>query len=102
MRRLAAWSGQRVLVLWVVWFALLASLFALYVQSQRRSQAAVAIHPVPDRGSMSEQHTDLVFSVVGDPTVLRLEATLLVLGPPGLLTILWLYARHRARVRPGM
>jgi hypothetical protein len=100
MRRLATWSGQRVLALWLAWFALLACVTALYVQSQRRSHAAVAIQPVPDPGSMSEQHTDLVFSVVGDPTVLRLEALLLLLGPPGFLTVLWLYARHRRRRMP--
>jgi uncharacterized membrane protein YedE/YeeE len=102
MRRLATWSGRRVLALWLVWFALLASIIALYLRSQWRSQSPVAIEQAPDLGPVAEQHTDVIVSVVGNATVLRLEAALLLLGPPGFLTVLWLYARHgRHRVPPG-
>jgi hypothetical protein len=96
MRPLVTWSGQRVFTLWLVWFALLASAFALYIRSERSSQAPVAAQRTPD----VEQHTDLVISVVGNPTVLRLKALLLLLGPPGLLTVLWLYARQRRHRAP--
>jgi hypothetical protein len=100
MRRLAAWSGRRVLALWLVWFVLLASIIALYLGSQRRSRDPVATQMVSDVGPVAEQHTDVVVSVVGNPTVLRLEALVLLLGPPGLLTVLWLYARQRRRRMP--
>jgi hypothetical protein len=103
MRPLATWSGQRVLTLWFVWVALLVSLFALYVRSERSSRAPVTTEDLPDLRPGVEQHTDVVISVVGNPTVLRLEAALLLLGPPGLLTLLWLYARYRRhRVPPGV
>jgi hypothetical protein len=103
MRRLAAWSGRRVLALWLVWFVLLASIVALYLGSQRRIRAPVATRTVSDLGPVAEQHTDVVVSVVGNPTVLRLEALVLLLGPPGFLTALWLYARQRpGRMPPGV
>jgi hypothetical protein len=45
-------------------------------------------------GAPAEQHTDLVYSVVADDVAL-LKTVLIIIGPPGLLTALWLYARHR-------
>ncbi len=103
MRRLAAWSGRRVLALWLVWFALLASIVALYLGSQWRNREPVATQTVSDLQPVAEQHTDVIVSVMGNPTVLRLEALLLLVGPPGLLTVLWLYAlQRRHRTPPGV
>jgi hypothetical protein len=103
MRRLADWSGRRVLALWLVWFVLLASIVTLYLRSRWRSQSPAVTQNVSDLGPVAEQHTDVVVSVVGNPAVLRLEALLLLLGPPAFLTALWLYARHRRhRVSPGV
>jgi hypothetical protein len=83
MRRLAAWSGHLVLGLWLAWFGLLVGRVALSVRRQWQSQVRAP-----------EQHTDLIYSVRSDEVGL-LKTGLVLFGPPGLLTVLWLYARHR-------
>jgi hypothetical protein len=113
MRRLAAWSGQLVLGSWLAWFALQVGFVVLSVrrlwQSQVRAAVLVLPHstarPAADSApavvskgkrlqAPPEQHTDLVYSVVSDEVGL-LKTGLVLFGPPGLLTVLWLYARHR-------
>ena len=116
MRRLAAWSGQRILAVWLGWFGLLVGLLVFQLQRQiHYDRMAVSQQPgaITDSGShqtrmspsrgdpprphlelLPEQHTDFVYSVVpeaGETT----EAALVLLAPPGLLTALWLYARRR-------
>ena len=85
MRHLATWSRRRIQVLWLAWFGLLVALFVLDVWRQWQRQKLEA---------PPEQHTDLVYSVVADD-VARLKTVLIIIGPPGLLTALWLYAGHR-------
>jgi hypothetical protein len=113
MRALATWSGRMVLGLWLAWFGLLVGFVALSVRRQWRSQVAAAVFALPDSTarpsgdsaptavsgkerlqSLPEQHTDVIYSVVGDQIDL-LKTSLVLFGPPGLLTVLWLYARHR-------
>jgi len=50
---------------------------------------------VSQRIELPEQHTDLVYSVVLDQRTL-VKAVLLLLGPPGVLTAVWLYTRRRS------
>ena len=90
MRHLAAWSPRRIQLLWLAWFGLLAGLFVLDVwrQWQREKLAAPP-----------EQHTDLVYSVVADDVAV-LKTVMILFGPPGILTALWLYARHRRHPEP--
>jgi hypothetical protein len=99
--RLAAWSGQRVLALWLVWFGLLLGVEALRVQREYHRAPATTnpadSGPGPERRRLKylpEQHTDFVYSVVITPES-SLRPALLLLGPPGLITLLWLYARRR-------
>jgi hypothetical protein len=106
MRHLATWSRRRIQVLWLAWFGLLAGLFVLDVwrQWQRHRSAAPESAAMANRGTkplgaLPEQHTDLVYSVVADDVAL-LKTVLIIIGPPGLLTVLWLYVRHRWRPRP--
>ena len=80
MRRLATWSGRRVMALWLVWFVLLASIVALYLGSQWRNQAPSAVQNVGDLGPVAEQHTDVVVSVVGNPTVLAARGSVAAAG----------------------
>jgi hypothetical protein len=113
MRGLATWSGRMVLGLWLAWFGLLVGFVALSVRRQWRSQVAAPVFALSDstarpsadsapttvsgkKGLQSppEQHTDVIYSVVGDEVDL-LKTSLVLFGPPGLLTVLWLYARHR-------
>jgi hypothetical protein len=113
MRGLATWSGRMVLGLWLAWFGLLVGFVALSARRQWRSQVAAAVFALPDSTarpsadsaptdvsgkqglqSLPEQHTDVIYSVVGDEVDL-LKTSLALFGPPGLLTVLWLYARHR-------
>jgi hypothetical protein len=113
MRGLATWSGRMVLGLWLAWFGLLIIFVALSVRRQWQSQVAAAVFALPDSTagpsadsaptavtekkrlqSLPEQHTDVVYSVVVDDVDL-LRTSLVLFGPPGLLTVLWLYARHR-------
>src|SRR6476620_3676631 len=103
MRHLATWSSSRVLTLWLTWFGLLLSLFVLHVRQVRRqsqSQAApivsaesasMAAEPGQRRTVLPEQHTDFVYSIVLDPEALPKTLWLLV-GPPGIVTAVWLYA----------
>jgi hypothetical protein len=113
MRGLATWSGRMVLGLWLAWFGLLIIFVALSVRRQWQSQVRAAVSAQADSSarpsadsaptavsekkrlqSLPEQHTDVVYSVVGDDVDL-LKTSLVLFGPPGLLTVLWLYARHR-------
>ena len=117
MGHLATWSRRRVQALWLAWFGLLVGLVVLDVrrQWQRQGPAAVSVvadsirdsvmrmaleQPTPAAGqskrpqALPEQHTDFVYSVVGDDVAL-LKTVLVLFGPPGILTALWLYARHR-------
>ena len=114
MRRLATWSRQRVQVLWVAWFGLLVGLVVLDVRRQWHRQGPAAVSAVadsvgqsvirvaPDSAAMASQplqalpgqHTDFVYSVVADDVAL-LKTVLILIGPPGILTAVWLYARHR-------
>jgi|SRR5215210_4268292 len=113
MRRLATWSGRLVLGLWLAWFGLLVGLAALSLRRQWRRQVGAAELALPDSTARPaadsapavvskgkrlqappEQHTDFVYSVVSDEVDL-LKTGLVLFGPPGLLTGLWLCARHR-------
>jgi len=113
IRGLATWSGRMVLGLWLAWFGLLIIFVALSVRRQWQSQVRAAVSAQADSSarpsadsaptavsekkrlqSLPEQHTDVVYSVVGDDVDL-LKTSLVLFGPPGLLTVLWLYARHR-------
>ena len=117
MGHLATWSSRRVQALWLAWFGLLVGFVVLDVWRQRQSQAPPAVSMVADSirdsvirmapesatttagqskrlQSLPEQHTDFVYSVVLDDVAL-LKAVLILFGPPGILTALWLYARHR-------
>jgi hypothetical protein len=113
MRPLATWSARLVLGMWLAWFGLLLGLVALSVvrQWQRQLRAAELAQPdssgrpvadsapaVLSRGKRlqapPEQHTDYVYSVVSDEVDL-LKTGLVLFGPPGLLTVLWLYVRRR-------
>ena len=85
MRHLATWSRRRIQVLWLAWFSLLVGLVVLDVWRQWQRQKVKA---------PAEQHTDLVYSVVANDVAL-LKTVLIIIGPPGMLTALWLYARHR-------
>jgi hypothetical protein len=123
MDRLATWSSRQVLALWLAWVSLLVCLGMLDVRRQWQSQA-----PAPGSGMtdsivdsvvrmaaesaamatgqrkrlqvLPEQHTDFVYSVVVDDIAL-LKTVLALLGPPGILTALWLYARHRRQPGPA-
>jgi len=117
MGGLATWSSRRVSALWLAWFGLLSCLVVLNVWRQWRDRAPPAVSEVPDSivGSvlraptdsaavatgenkrlkvLPEQHTDFVYSVVVDDVAL-LKWILVLVGPPGILTAVWLYARHR-------
>jgi hypothetical protein len=112
MRRLAAWSGRLVLGLWLAWFGLLVGLVALTLRREWRRQvgaelvlpdsiaspAADSAPAVVSQGqplqTRPEQHTDFVYSVVTHEIDL-LRTGLVLFGPPGLLTVVWLRARRR-------
>ena len=117
MDRLATWSSRQVLALWLAWVSLLVCLGMLDVRRQWQSQAPAPGSEVTDSivdsvvrmaaesaamatgqrkrlQVLPEQHTDFVYSVVVDDIAL-LKTVLALLGPPGILTALWLYARHR-------
>ncbi|MFL5471088.1 MAG: hypothetical protein ACJ8AM_01910 [Gemmatimonadales bacterium] len=110
---MATWSGRLILGLWLAWFGLLAGLVAVNIWRQWRTQVAAAVYALPDSTarpsaesaptavgekkrlqSLPEQHTDVVYSVVAEEVDL-LKTSLALFGPPGLLTVLWWYARHR-------
>ena len=94
MRGLATWSNRRVRALWLAWFALVGCLVAVKLWRHWQRQA-----PAPVSAGLPEQHTDYVYSVVLDDVAL-LKTALLLLGPPALLTALWLYLRHGSHKRP--
>jgi hypothetical protein len=117
MGRLATWSSRRVQAVWLAWFGLLVGLVVLDVWQlwQRQAPAAVSVvfdsvrdsvmRVAPESTAMAtgqnkplqalpEQHTDIVYSVVADDVAL-LKTVLILIGPPGILTALWLYTRHR-------
>ena len=101
MRHLAAWSRRRIQVLWLAWFGLLVgfALLDVWRQWQKQKVAAPKLAATANGGTTlgepsPEQHTDLVYSVVVDDVPL-LKTVLILIGPPGILTALWLYARHR-------
>jgi hypothetical protein len=119
MRRLAAWSGRRVLGLGLAWFGLLVGLIALNFRGQWQRQVRAAeltradsiARSTPDSApavvsnnkrlqASAEQHTDFVYSVVYDDVDL-LKTGLLLFGPPGLLAVLWLHSRHRRQSEGG-
>jgi hypothetical protein len=77
-------TSRRILALWLAWFGLLAALIGL--KARREWQRRASAGP--------EQHTDLVYSVVVDKRTL-LKTILAVVGPPGILTWVWLYLRRR-------
>src|SRR4051812_22292117 len=100
----------------MAWFGILACVFAFKVgrQWQRAAPAGVpestpasvksqTAEPAPTAAEharlqyLPEQHTDYVYSVVpGDVT---LKDLLVLIGPPGLLTFAWVYARRRRHPR---
>ena len=117
MRHLAAWSSQLVLALWLVWFGLVLGSVGLRIQREVHRQISAAspqgLESIPEslpaktnpaasepalqRGrlkSLPEQHTDFVYSVTPTTTG-SLKAIIVLCGPPGLLTLLWLEARRR-------
>jgi hypothetical protein len=108
MRPLDSRTTWRILALWLAWFGLLAALAGLSVrrQWQRQPPASVSAESpgVATGGSkrlkvLPQQHTDFVYSVVVDKGAL-LKAVLVLLGPPGILTAVWLYARRRYQPGP--
>jgi len=105
MRHLAAWSRRRIQVLWLAWLGLLVGLFVLDLGRQWQSQklAAPKSAALANGGTpfvrAPEQHTDLVYSVVADDVAV-LKTVMILFGPPGILTALWLYARHRRHPEP--
>ena len=96
MAGLATWSSRRVSALWLAWFGLLSCLVVLNVWRQWRDRAPAAVATGENKrlAVLPEQHTDLVYSVVVDDIPL-LKWILLLVCPPGILTAVWLYARHR-------
>ena len=104
MRRLATWSSSRILALWLTWFGLLLCLFVFHVRHVRRhsqsqpspiasaESASVAAEPGQRLTVLPAQHTDFVYSIVLDTETL-LKTLLLLVGPPGIVTAGWLYAR---------
>jgi hypothetical protein len=121
-RSLAAWSNRRLQALWLACVGLLVCLVVVKLWHQWQRQPPAPISEVPDsivdsvwrmtaesaavtapQGNrlqvLPEQHTDFVYSVVVDDVAL-LKTVLLLLGPPGLLTALWLYMRHGSGRRP--
>jgi hypothetical protein len=108
MAPLATSTSQRILALWLAWFGLLAALVLLNVRRQWQRQAPATVSAespgVATGGSnrlevLPQQHTDFVYSVVVDNRAL-LNAVLMLLGPPGLLTAVWLYTRRRREPGP--
>jgi hypothetical protein len=101
-------TGRRILALWLGWFCLLAALLVLNVRRQWQRQAPASVSAEsPGVGTgggkhlevLPQQHTDFVYSVVLDNGA-ALKAVLVLLGPPGLLTAVWLYVRRRWQPRP--
>jgi hypothetical protein len=108
MAPLATWTSRRILTLWLAWFGLLAALAGLNVRRQWQRQAPASVSAespgVVTGGSehlkvLPQQHTDFLYSVVVDNGAL-LKAVLVLLGPPGILTAAWLYARRRWQPGP--
>lgn len=95
MRGLATWSNRRLQALWLAWVGLVVCLVVVKLWRQWQRPAPAPISAVPD----SIVHTDFVYSVVVDDVAL-LKTVLLLLGPPGLLTALWLYLRHGSHSVP--
>ena len=106
----ATWSSQRVGALWLAWFGLLGCLLVLNVWRQWRDRAPPAVSEALDSAAVAtgenkplqvlpEQHTDFVYSVVVDD-VAMLNWIFVLVGPPGILTAVWLYTRHRRRPGP--
>jgi hypothetical protein len=96
-------TTRRILALWLAWFGLLVALVVLNVRRQWQRQAsasAPAESPGVATGKskrlkvLPEQHTDFVYSVVIEKTTL-VKAVLMLVGPPGILTAVWLYVRRR-------
>jgi hypothetical protein len=94
MRGLATWSKRRIQALWLAWFGVVGCLVVVKLWRQWQRQA-----PAPVSAVLPEQHTDYVYSVVIDD-VLLWKTVLLLLGPPALVTVLWLYLRHGFRRGP--
>jgi hypothetical protein len=106
MRHLATWSGRRIQVLWLAWLGLLVGVVVPDVRRQWQSQklaapksAAMASGENKSLEALPEQHTDFVYSVVPDDVAL-LKIVLILIGPPGILTAIWLYARYRRHQAP--
>ena len=112
MRRLASWSSYQVLRVWLAWCGLVVVLLAFnfirYLQMSGRAerpQSSAESLVLDTSGSapnsaihqrlkyLPEQHTDFVYSVVID-RMLLLKFSILLIGPPALLTAAWLYARR--------
>jgi hypothetical protein len=118
MRRLAAWPGHRIFLVWLGWFGLLVGLMLFQLARQiHHYRMTVSQQPqtITDSGSsrpaprndsrghlelLPEQHTDFVYSVVVEPGE-STKAGLVLLVPPGLLTALWVYARRRTPKSPS-
>ena len=113
MRHLATWSSRRILALWLAWCGVLLCLYVLQVRHVVRQQSQSQASPIVPRESASagaepgqrlpvlpEQHTDFVYSIVLDTKVV-LKTLLVLVGPPGILTAVWLYARQRWHPGPA-
>jgi hypothetical protein len=105
---LPTWTSRRILALWLAWFGLVAALAVLNVRRQLQRQAAPSVSAESPGGPaggkqrlkvLPEQHTDFVYSVIVDTRTL-LKTFLVLLGPPGILTAVWLYARRRRQPGP--
>jgi hypothetical protein len=108
MAPLYTWTSRRILALWLAWFGLLAALAVLTVRRQWQRQASASMSPEwPGVATwqrkrlevLPEQHTDFVYSVVVDNGAL-LKTILVLVGPPGLVTAIWLYVRRRWQPGP--
>ena len=95
-------TSQRILALWLAWFGLLAALVVVNVRREWQRQAparvsaesGVATGESKSLKALPEQHTDFVYSVIVDNEGL-LKMVLVLVGPPAILTAIWLYLRGR-------
>jgi hypothetical protein len=108
MAPLATWISRRILALWLAWFGLLAAVVVLNVRRQWQRQTSASApaesQPIATKEStrltvLPEQHTDFVYSVVIDNAAL-VKAILVLVGPPGILTAVWLLLRRRREPGP--
>jgi hypothetical protein len=99
--RLEAWSRRAILQMWAWWIGglitITLSLSLVAYWAVQRDVSSSQANVAGRIGYLPTQSTDILISIYWPAMAWNLA---FLLGPPGIVTLLWWHARHRHRDRP--